>query len=196
MRADVHFEWTSPAENALNQIKDILSTEPVLHFFDPSRASVIQADASQHGLGACLFQNGKPIAYASRSLSTSERNYAQIEKELLAIVFACTKFHQYIYGFLTKVQTDHKPLEVIFKKPLHQVSPRLQRMLLRLQKYELDIKYIKGKYLNVADTLSRAHTDDASEDIDSEEVQLVVHTVINNLPVSDTRIADIHTATV
>ena len=196
MRADVHFEWTSPAENALNQIKDILSTEPVLHFFDPSRASVIQADASQHGLGACLFQNGKPIAYASRSLSTSERNYAQIEKELLAIVFACTKFHQYIYGFLTKVQTDHKPLEVIFKKPLHQVSPRLQRMLLRLQKYELDIKYVKGKYLNVADTLSRAHTDDASEDIDSEEVQLVVHTVINNLPVSDTRIADIRTATV
>ena len=143
IRADVHFEWTSPAENALNQIKDILSTEPVLHFFDPSRTSVIQADASQLGLGACLFQNGKPIAYASRSLSTAKRNYAQIEKELLGIVFACTKFHQYIYGFLTKVQTDHKPLEVIFKKSLHQVSPRLQRMLLRLQRYELDIKYVK-----------------------------------------------------
>ena len=126
----------------------------------------------------------------------SECNYAQIEKKLLAIVFACTKFHQYIYGFLTMVQTDHKPLEVIFKKPLHQVSLRLQQMLLRLQKYELDIKYVKGKYLNVADTLSRAHTDDALEDIDSEEVQLVVHTVINNLPISDARIADIRTATV
>ena len=75
----------------------------------------------------------KPIAYAPLSLSQSEWNYAQIEKELLGIVFACTKFHQYIYGFLTKVQTDHKPLETIFKKPLHQVSPRLQRMLLRLQ---------------------------------------------------------------
>ena len=139
MKADVHFEWSPSTENALNQIKDILSTQPVLHFLDPSIASVIQADASQHGLGAYLLQKGKPIAYASRSLSQSERNYAQIEKELLAIVFACTKFHQYIYGFLTKVQTDHKPLEVIFKKPLHQVSPRLQRMLLCLQKYKLEI---------------------------------------------------------
>ena len=65
--------------------------------------------------------------------------YAQIEKELLAIVFACGKFHQYIYGFPTRVQTDHKPLEIIFKKPLHQVSPHLQRMLLHLQKYDLAI---------------------------------------------------------
>ena len=166
-----------------------------MKFFNPAISSVIQADASQYGLGACLLQQGKPIAYASRSLSKCECNYAQIEKELLAIAFACGKFHQYIYGFPTRVQTDHKPLEIIFKKPLHQVSPRLQRMLLRLQKYDLAIRYVKGRYLYVADTLSRAHQQDSVEDIDSEEIQLAVHTLINNLPITEARLVDIQQAT-
>ena len=115
---------------------------------------MIQVDANQYGLGACLFQKGKPVAYASRSLSPAECNYAQIEKELLAIVFACQKIHNYIYGFQIKVQTDHKPLESIVKKALHKISPPLQRMLLKLQKYYLIINYVKGKDLQVADALS------------------------------------------
>ena len=193
VQADVHFEWDHSAANALSQIKTILSTEPVLQFFNPSISNVIQTDASQHGLGACLLQQGKPITYASRSLSICERNYAQIE-ELLPIVLSCTKFHQYCYGFHTNVQTDHKPIEVIFKKPLNQISPRLQRMMLRLQKYDLDVKYVKGKYLHVVDALSRAHMDDATEDIDSKEVQLLMHTLVSNLPISETRLADIRAA--
>jgi hypothetical protein len=77
----------------------------VLKFFDPSKNYVIQADASQHVLGACLLQEGNPIAYASRSLSATETNYTQIEKERFAIVFACTKFHQYIYGKNVMIHT-------------------------------------------------------------------------------------------
>ena len=69
-------------------------------------------------------------------------------------------------------------------------------MLLRLQKYDLDIKYVKGKYLHVADALSKAHMDDATEDIDSKEVQLLVHTLVSNLPISETRLADIRVATI
>ena len=195
LKVDVHFQWNSAAENALTSIKRILSTHPVLQFFDPTLPSVIQADASQYGLGACLMQQGKPIAYASRSLSSSEVNYAQIEKELLAIVFACSKFHYYIYGFHTKIQSDHKPLETIFKKPLHQVSPRLQRMLLHLQKYDLTIKYISGKHLHIADTLSWAHCADCSEDIDSAEIQLAVHTVVKDFPITDERLIDLQEAT-
>ena len=86
IKTDVHFQWNSMAEDALTHIKKILSTQPVLQFFDPAVTSVIQADASQYGLGACLLQRGKPVAYASHSLSSNEINYAQIEKELLAIV--------------------------------------------------------------------------------------------------------------
>ena len=195
IKMDAHFQWNSAAEDALTCIKNILSAQPVLQFFDPAVPSVIQADASQYGLGACLLQKGQPVAYASRTLSSCEVNYAQIEKELLAIVFACAKFHYYIYGFHTTIQSDHKPLEAIFKKPLHQISPRLQRMLLRLQKYDLDITYVRGKHLHVADTLSRAHHPDCSEDIDSAEIQLAVHTIVKDLPITDERLRDLQSVT-
>ena len=195
IKTDVHFQWNSAAEEALTRVKNILSTHPVLHFFDPTVPSVIQADVSQYGLGACLLQKGRPVAYASCSLSSCEINYAQIEKELLAIVFACGKFHYYIYGFHTRVHSDHKPLEAIFNKPLHQISPHLQQMLLRLQKYDLDIKYVRGKNLYVADTLLRAHQVECNEDIDSTEIQLAVHTVVKDLPITEARLKDLQSAT-
>ena len=195
LKSDVVFQWNPEQAHALQRIKDILSTAPVLSYFDPSIRSVIQADASQYGLGTCLLQKGKPVAYASRSLLPAEHNYAQIEKELLAIVFACQKLHQYIYGFLTKVQTDHKPLESIVKKSLHKVSSRMQRMLLKLQKYDLSVNYVKGKELHVADTLSRAQLSDTTQEIDSEELELPIHTMIQNLPVSDTKKVQLQSAT-
>ena len=99
LKSDILFIWGPEQQAVLAKVKEVLSSAPVLHYFDPTVVSTIQADASQSGLGACLLQKGKPIAYASRSLSPSECNYAQIEKELLAIVFACNKFHLYIYGF-------------------------------------------------------------------------------------------------
>jgi len=154
LKSDVLFEWGPAQQAAMTKVKEILSSAPVLHYFVPSAVSTIQADASQSGLGACLLQKGKPITFVSRSLSPAEANYVQIEKELLAVVFACSKFHQYIYGFPTKVQSDHKPLEVIMLKPLHKVSPILQRMLLKLQKYDLELHYMKGKELHLADALN------------------------------------------
>ena len=111
LKTDVHSQWNASAQKALELIKETLSTEPVLHYFDPSAVNVIQADASQHGLGACLLQRGRPVAYDSCGLSASECNYAQIEKELVANSININKF----YGFSTRVQTDHKPLETIVK---------------------------------------------------------------------------------
>ena len=174
----------SRASKCPKKIKEILSTAPVLSYFDPTVTSTIQADASQHGLGACLLQKGKPIAYASRSLNPAECNYAQIEKELLAIVFACQKFHHYIYGFETKVQSDHKPLESIVHKPLYKVSPRQQRMLFKLQNYDLSIKYVKGRDLYVADTLSRAYLINPNDSTQSKDLEFAIHAMIENLPVS------------
>ena len=193
MRACKSFQWGPAAESAWKQIIDILSTNPILQFFDPAVKSVIQADASQHGLGTCSMQRGKPVAYASCSLSPAEHNY---EKELLAIVFACTKFHQFIYGFHTEVQTDHKPLESIVKKPLHKISPRLKRMLLCLQRYDLSLKFVKGKYLHVADTLSRALCDDTPcEDFDGDETETAVHAILKCLSASEPTINDFQVAT-
>ena len=154
LRKDVAWQWEHEHNTALEQVKAALASAPVLQFYCVKKAVTLQADASQSGLGACLLQEGKPIAYASRALTNAERNYAQIEKELLAICFACTKFHQYIYGKECSVQTDHRPLEAIFRKPMNQTSPRLQRMLLKLQRYQLNVGYIPGKFMYVADTLS------------------------------------------
>ena len=93
----------------------------------------VQVDASQRGLGACLLQEGEPIAYASKSLTDTETRYANIERELLAIVFACQQFNTYVLGRPFTVESDHKPLEMIHQKSLASAPPRLQRMLLQLQ---------------------------------------------------------------
>ena len=90
LKSDVIFQWCPEQAKALERIKKILSAALVLTYFDPSAQSMIQADASQYGLGACLLQRGKPVAYASRSLTPAECNYAQIEK-LLAIVLRLPK---------------------------------------------------------------------------------------------------------
>jgi hypothetical protein len=107
------------------KIKTVLSTEPTLQLYNPNKPVTISADASQHGGGVVLLQNNLPVIYASRALTETEKNYAQIEKELLSIVFACQKFHQYIYGKKIIVENDHKPLESILKKPLNQTPARL-----------------------------------------------------------------------
>ena len=72
-------------------------------------------------------------------------NYAQIEKEALAILFGCTKFHQYVFGRHVLIESDHKPLKSIFKKPLHQAPPRLQRLMLSLMKYDIEVTYKSRK---------------------------------------------------
>ena len=130
---------------------------PFFKFFDPKEEVEIQCDASDRGLGACLMQRGQPGAYASRSMTATEVNYAQIEKELLAILFAVERFEQCVYGQPVMIQTDHKPLESIFCKSLLSAPKRLQRMLLRLQKFDLQVSYKKGTEMYLADTLSRAY---------------------------------------
>ncbi|CAG4994999.1 unnamed protein product [Parnassius apollo] len=104
------------------------------------------------------MQNGLPVCYASRALNKAEQRYAQIEKELYACVFACERFHAYIYGRTDiTIETDHKPLVSIIKKSIVDSPTRLQRMLLRLQRYTFKLVYKPGKHLYIADALSRAY---------------------------------------
>jgi hypothetical protein len=154
----------------------------------------LQVDASKNGLGATLLQEGRPIAYASKSLTKSEVNYAQIEKEMYAILFGCRRFHHFVYGRKVDVQTDHLPLISIFKKPLSSAPARLQRMLLQLQRYDIHPKHYPGKQIPVADTLSRKHLNDTFPEL-SEGMDLQVHMVISSLPVSDRKLQEIKTLT-
>ena len=159
LKEDVIFEWNLPQEQAFQEIKLLCTKCPILKFYDVTKPITIQSDASSTGLGAVLLQEGRPVAYSSRAMTETETRYAQIEKELLSIVFACKQFHCYIFGKPTLVLNDHKPLETIFKKPLYTCPLRLQRMLLFLQWYDLEVRYERGSNMTLADTLSRAYTD-------------------------------------
>ena len=194
LKDKAEFVWDSNMENVFKRVKALITAVPVLAYYDVTKDVQIQADASQYGLGAVLLQEGRPIAYASRSLTQTEQNYAQIEKELYAIVFACEKFHQYIYGKRVHVQSDHKPLESILKKPLVVAPARLQRMMLRLQKYDVHIAYKPGKEIPVADALSRKPLAQRSDDL-QECIEMQVHTVIRSLPVSDEKLRKIKSST-
>ena len=126
-----------------------------LSYFDPVKPAILQVDASQEALGAALVQDGHPIAYASKSLTDTEKRYANIERELLACVFGAERFHTYIFGKEFVIESDHKPLDMISKKNLTAAPVRLQRMLLRLQKYDYNIQYKPGSEMVLADGLSR-----------------------------------------
>eukprot|EP00105_Crassostrea_gigas_P044027 XP_019928175.1 PREDICTED: uncharacterized protein K02A2.6-like [Crassostrea gigas] len=191
---DVLFQWDSAQSKAFDKVKDLItsSPSPVLAYFDPRKVTTLQCDASKYGLGAALMQEGKPVAFASKSLTQSEVQYAQIEKEMFAILFGCKRFHQYIYGRKVKVETDHKPLVPIFKKALFAAPPRLQRMLLQLQNYDLEVDYIPGKQIPVADSLSRNFVDDTFPGL-SKDMEAQVHSVLANLPISDRKLKEIET---
>jgi hypothetical protein len=145
------WHWDEQQQSSFPKLKIMTTNAPILRYFDPKLPLTLSVDASQKGLGAVILQEGKPIAYASRALTASQQIYAQIEEETLTIVYGCEKFHQYIFGRKTKVETDHKPLQGISRKPLYQTPQRLQRLLLTLQKYDLHVEYKQGKLMYLAE---------------------------------------------
>ena len=166
------FMWQSSQEEAFQEIKQLLVSAPVLKYYDVKDEVTVESDASDKGLGGTILQNGQPVGFTSRALTPTEQNYAQIEKEALAIVFTCERFDQYLHGRdLITVKTDHKPLIPIFKKPISQAPKRLQRMMLRLQKYNLDIQYQPGPQMYIADCLSRNYARKPTKD-DSPSYQI------------------------
>ena len=134
-------------------------SQECLASFDQKKYIFLQVDASIQELGAALMQKDqqgrlKPVAYASKGLTDAEKRYSNIECELLAVVFGCIRFHHYLYARKFECHSDHKPLEDIHLKHLSGATARLQRLLLKLQPYNLTIKYIPGKNVVVADALS------------------------------------------
>uniref|UniRef100_A0AAQ6A9J5 ribonuclease H n=1 Tax=Amphiprion ocellaris TaxID=80972 RepID=A0AAQ6A9J5_AMPOC len=131
-------------QEAFDRLKSCMFSPPVLAYYDVREPITLTCDASCYGLGAACMQNGRPGAFASRILTETETRYAQIEKEVFTVVFACTKFKQYVYGKSIIVETDHQPLVTILKKPIHAAPARLQRMLLQLQSYDISLVYKKA----------------------------------------------------
>ena len=161
LKKDNVFHWEEQQTQSFQNIKALIAkaNEMPLRYYDRMKPVKVHADASLRGLGACLIQEFKgedqPIAFASKSLTDAETRYANIERELLAIVFACQRFSTYLLGRSFIAGSDHKPLEMIAMKNLANAPPRLQRMLLQLQRYDVTIKYRPGQQMQLANALSR-----------------------------------------
>ena len=136
-----------------------------------------------------------PIAYGSRSLGPSEKNYASIERETLSILFGCTHFHEFLYGRTFTIKNDHQPLHTIFSKSIIDCPPRIQRFFLALQKYDFTLEYEKGKHMVVSDALSRASINKITPEISEQDLAYHIHCIVSNLPISDKRLAQMQLET-
>ena len=154
--------WGPAQEEAFSKIKKILTSSQTMAHYDPKLVTIVSTDASNIGLGATLMQvqpdgNRRPVMYASRSLTDTEKHYAAIEKEALGTVWACERFDQFIRGMDFTIETDHKPLvPLMMSKELDQVPSRILRMRLRIMRYSPKLEYVQGKQHCLADALSRA----------------------------------------
>ena len=147
LKDNQRWEWTKECSQAFKQAKDQLTSADVLTHYNPNLPITLAADASAYGIGAVISHvlpdgSEKPISFASRTLASSEKNYAQLEKEALSLVYGVKRFHQYLYGRRFTLLTDHKPLTAILgsKKRIPSLAAaRLQRWALLLSAYDYEI---------------------------------------------------------
>ena len=194
--------WGPEQMESFKKIREMLTTAPLLAYFDPSKPTVVEADSSSYGIGGCLlqeFDDGlRPIAYCSRTLTSAEQKYAQIEKECLASVWACERFERYLMGLDTfTLLTDHKPLvPLINSKDLSETPIRCQRMLIRLMRYKPKAEYRPGTTMVTSDTLSRCPSKILEiEQKLQNDVQFHVDVITSTWPITDEKLKEIKAKT-
>ena len=188
--------WGRRQREAFAAVKDLLRSPQVLVHYDQKLPLILACDASPYGVGAVLSHrmptgDERPIAFASRTLTTVERKYSQLDKEALALIFGVRKYHQYLYGRHFELKTDHKPLVHIFsetKATTVLAAGRIQRWAITLGAYSYTIRYKKGEENANADALSRLplHKGHKDPPAPAEVVHLMEY--LNTSPVTSTQI--------
>ena len=187
------WQWSPKHDLAFAALKQVITKPSTLALYNPQVATKISTDASSYGLGAVLLQeeqgSWKPVAFASKALTETEQRYAQIEKEALAIVWACNKFSTFILGLHFEIETDHKPLvPLLSTKHLDTLPPRILRFRLQMARYDYAIHHSPGKSLLTADTLSRAphNMDQPGEDTPTtdSDVEAFVNALVSFTPIT------------
>lgn len=182
-KQDSKFDWGQKQQEAFDNIKRVIASPKTLGYYDPLDRTLVVADASGVGLGAVLIQfkgnNPRVICYASKSLTETEMRYPTIEKEALGLVWAVERFRMYLLGISFELETDHQPLERLFR-PSSTPSARIERWVLRLQSFRFKVKYRKGA-TNLADPLSRLASHVEDKDWDHESQVFLRRIVVQNL---------------
>ena len=191
--------WGTDQQRAFQKIKKLLSSSPLLALYDPNLPTVVSADASSFGLGGVLLQKQRdskilPVCYISRAMTPTEQRYAQIEKEALALTWACERFSDYLLGLKFHLETDHKPLvPLLSTKNLEELPIRVQRFRLRLMRFKFSISHVPGKNLTIADALSRAPVTQPSDEEKAQhnDIEAFVHWIIQGIPATDKKLNQI-----
>lgn len=200
LRKEQEWTWGPEQQTSFQRIKKMMTDDVILAHYDPDAELVLSCDASSSGIGAVLHQpdrNGelKPVHFASRSLTVAEKNYAQIEREALAIIYGVQKFRQYLLGRTFTMLTDHQPLVKIFDE--HTAVPqlaaaRIKRWALILSAYSYKVKYIPSKENICADYMSRASLKEFTKVTDLEEgenVLVIDEELLRQLPLTAKTVA-------
>ena len=199
LKKDNDWTWGQTQQTAFETVKRLLSSAPTLQHYGPSKPTKVSADASKFGIGGVLLQKDKegwkPVFYASRSLTETEQRYAQIEKEALAMTWACERFEDFLVGLKTfTIETDHKPLLSLMKsKSLDLLTPRIQRFRMRMLRFTYDLEFVAGKNLVTADALSRAPVGKGEKDEELESDNFV-NSVFSNIDATDKRLLEVKKA--
>ena len=190
LRKGQKFQWNDEHDKCFNLIKDLFRSDKILRMYNPELQIALETDASSMGLGAVLLQKHadgwRPVQFASRTLNAAERNYSQIEREALSVIFGCERFKQYLLGSKFIIRNDHKPLTKILSGnsgiPNH-CSARLKRWALRLSQFSYDFHYIKGSDNVNSDFLSRMPLNETEHPHEPYELIFVINS-INEGPIT------------
>ena len=191
LQKTVKWSWTSSCQQSFQALKKALTSAEVLCHYNPRLPLSLACDASSVGIGAVIFHtfgNGaeKPIAYASRTLTSTEKKYSQIEREALGIVYGLKKFHQYLYGRKFTLITDHKPLVTIFGPTASlsiMAASRMQRWALILSGYYYTIQYKPTAQHGNADALSRLPQVTTPDALCLDQEVHAIQRVVEKLPI-------------
>ena len=194
LRSKVAWSWTPEVDAAFKEIKQCMCSAPVLAHYDPDMPLVIACDASPVGVAAVLshrYPDGseRPVAFASRTLSSAERNYAQVDREALAVIYGVKKFNEYIYGQRFTLITDNRPVTYIFapdKAIPSMAAARIQRWALYLGAFDYSIEFRPSSLHTNVDGLSRLPLNDTISRSDGDVFQL---SLIETLPIQSEDIA-------
>ena len=173
LKKENDFIWAQNHQTCFDKIKEAVCKDVILKFYNPNLPIFIETDASQNGIGVVLLQpldsnfvldenniltKLMPVALASKTLTSAECNYANIEHELLGVVFGVLHFKHFTFGNEVNIITDHKPLISLLKKSLAACSSRLSRLILKIVDYPLKVMYQPGRKMVIRDALSHLST--------------------------------------
>ena len=196
LKKNVRFTWGEEQQKCFRNIKEMFCSKIVLQFYNPYLETLLETDASSYGIAAVLMQRKNkycewfPVQFASRTLNESERNYSNIEREALSVVFGCERFRKFLLGSKFTIRNDQQPLRKLFASDARvptTCSARIQRWKLRLSQYKYDFVYSKGVNNVHSDCLSRLPLPETVNESEPYELIFTVDS-LNNMPVTCTDI--------